>query len=383
MILSEIINAYQIARKSLNKRYMPLGIYAGETHFSDLWTRDCCFAGLGSLKCGDVEPVKRSLETLIAHMDESGLLPLRVGQKHFLLKYLFIDKLYKKKPQSRFKDDKTNTVPTDSNSLFAILFQAYIMQTNNKAFLKQHFGAFRKAIDWNLSQCNSEYFLSDEGYATWADSLNKTGHILYTNVLHCKALGAFVECANTLKKDQLASQYNVIYQKLKTLINHNFWTGEFYSDSRLGAEKPTFATEGNALAILFDIAPIDRAKKVVDYVSRVFKEDFCISLYYPKFEIQKVYRPFRYIHLSDYHNGLRWLWVGCIEAVAKLKAGFSDDAKASLNRLAKKINEYNGVYEVYESNGKPVKRLFYRSEKTFAWSSGLFIWACHECGLVN
>ena len=89
MILSEIIKAYQIAKESLNKRYMPLGIYAGETHFSDLWTRDCCFAGLGSLKCGDVEPVKSSLETLMAHMNESGLVPLRVGQKHFLLKYLF------------------------------------------------------------------------------------------------------------------------------------------------------------------------------------------------------------------------------------------------------------------------------------------------------
>ena len=31
-----------------------------------------------------------------------------------------------------------------------------------------------------------------------------------------------------------------------------------------------------------------------------------------------MYTPFKWIDLGDYHNGLRWLWVGCIEAVSKV-----------------------------------------------------------------
>ncbi len=39
------------------------------------------------------------------------------------------------------------------------------------------------------------------------------------------------------------------------------------------------------------------------------------------------------------------------------------------------IVKYNGVYEVYEKDGTPLKRIFYRSEHPFAWSAGLFLYA--------
>ena len=86
--------------------------------------------------------------------------------------------------------------------------------------------------------------------------------------------------------------------------------------------------------------------------------------------------------MGDYHNGLHWLWIGCIDAVAKFKANNHKQAKHLLFTIAKKIVEFEGVFEVY-FEGKPVKRLFYSSEQHFAWSSGLFVWACHECRLIS
>jgi hypothetical protein len=42
------------------------------------------------------------------------------------------------------------------------------------------------------------------------------------------------------------------------------------------------------------------------------------------------------------------------------------------------ILENKGVYEVYDKTGKPVKRIIYKSEYPFAWSSGLLIYAAKE-----
>ncbi len=46
--------------------------------------------------------------------------------------------------------------------------------------------------------------------------------------------------------------------------------------------------------------------------------------------------------------------------------------------MAEKIVEYENVHEVYEKNGKPVRRALYVSEVPFAWSAGLFVKAVKE-----
>lgn len=380
-MLNTIQEAYEIASKSLKNSYKHFGIIAGQTHFSDLWTRDCCFAGLGSLKMGDVDPVKLSLNTLLNNMSSAGQIPLRVGQKHFLLKYLYLDKLFRIKRSPRYLDDKVNSVPMDSNSLFVILFSAFVKKSGDIQFLESFYDKLKKSLDWNLDLAEKNYLIREQGYAGWADSLNKNGYVLYTNVLHCYAIQSFIQCLKILGKDSELEKYTSIYNQLKETINRKFWTGHFYRDMLNEDGEAIFSTDGNALAILFNIAPIERAKLVMDYVRQTFQKDFCVALNFPDHDSAMVYRPFKWIKLADYHNGLRWLWIGCVEAAAKLKAGLESEAKDALGRLAKKIVEYKGVYEVYEPNGKPVSRLFYKSEKTFSWSSGLFIWACHECGL--
>ncbi|NBV42415.1 hypothetical protein EBR96_06580, partial [bacterium] len=103
---------------------------------------------------------------------------------------------------------------------------------------------------------------------------------------------------------------------------------------------------------------------------------------HPKYRAKHIYWPFFLINMSDYHNGLDWLWVGCVDAIAKWRCGLEPEGVDHITKIAHKIIEHNGVFEVYE-NGKPVRRLFYRSEEWFAWSSGLYVWACHELGITQ
>ena len=84
---------------------------------------------------------------------------------------------------------------------------------------------------------------------------------------------------------------------------------------------------------------------------------------------------------NKYHNGDSWLWLGCLDCVSKNKLGMKKDARDELNRLAEVIIKYGTVYEVYSENGSPVNELFYKAEKNFAWSAGMFVWAVHALNL--
>ena len=52
-----------------------------------------------------------------------------------------------------------------------------------------------------------------------------------------------------------------------------------------------------------------------------------------------------------------------------------EEAKDVLIRIARLIEKDNDVYEVYEQNGHPLKRFWYKSEKQFTWGAGFFIYA--------
>ena len=75
------------------------------------------------------------------------------------------------------------------------------------------------------------------------------------------------------------------------------------------------------------------------------------------------------------NNEASWLWLGSIYAVCLQKSGQKKRALEIHKKIAAKIEEYKAVYETYSPNGKPYKGWFWRGTKSFAWSSGLYLWA--------
>jgi glycogen debranching enzyme len=372
--------AYYTALTTLKDRYTPKGIQAGKSHFSDLWIRDSCFASLGSLSVGDYDVVKHNIETMLSFQAKDGQIPLRVGQKWMVLKFLGIDATT---PAARFKEDKEISIPTDSNSLLLIIIEKYLQKTNDKSLILYHFNALKKAVEWNFSRDLNHDLLMEEGYyAGWADSLKKNGTVLYTNVLHYKAVQSFAYCCEYLGKTAEAKHYTYLAGCIKDTINRLFWNGDYYVDWVDLSGKPYdyFSTDGNVLAIIFGCADAQQSSSIQKYVhQKGLDEGFSTLSVYPHYERKHIYSLFLPLGMGDYHNGLQWLWIGCVDAVSKHTIGLHKEALALMSRIATKIVEHNGVYEVYDE-GNPVKRLFYKSEQWFAWSAGLFVWACHQIG---
>jgi glycogen debranching enzyme len=374
-----IEKAFNMALTTLRNRYTKTGIIAGKTHFSDIWLRDSCFASLGSLSVGDTNIVKTNLTTVLKFIKDDGQIPLRVGQKHMFLKFLG----FTGQTKARFIEDKGVSIPTDSNSLFLIIAEKYISQTNDLQFAEQYFAKLKLAINWNFTMDQDNDLLIEEGpYANWADSLRKRGKVLYTNVLHFAALDSFSKICALVSNKKEATHYNELKNLVKDKINQLFWNGNYFIDWIHKHKHSYFSTDGNVLAIIFNLADSQQSSSIQQCIHEFdLDHAFSTETNFPKYKGKHIFPLFYPINMYDYHNGLQWLWIGCADAVAKHQAGLTTEAEELLTRMAKKIIKYRGVYEVYYDN-KPLKRLIYKSEQGFAWSSGMFVWACKETKLI-
>ena len=369
-----IDKAGEIAISELRACYSHRGILAGLHQFSDCWARDSLFASLGSLSIKDYEIVRENLALLLTNQNRYGQLPIRVGDYFIGLKMLGIN--LKQKPRPRYTQDKLSSYSVDQNSLAIIVAHEYLKRTGDKKFIFGNYERLKKAIGWNLSQDRDKDLLIEEGnYAGWTDSIRKQGKVLYTNVLHSQALLCMSKICSAQKKDAESKNYLELQKKLKSQINKLFWNGRYYSDWIDRGRHDYFSTDGNLLAILYDIADRKKALSIEDCIEEFGINQPPSKTNYPKYPLRILSLIDSLAGISDYHNGMSWLWLGCLDVICKKKLGLKGESQRLLSEIAEIIIKYNGVYEVYEPDGNPVKRSFYKSEHPFAWSAGMFLYA--------
>lgn len=345
-----IQQAINTAIKCLRSNYSKFGILAGKDHFNDLWTRDACFACFGALKLKDFDIVKTTLTTILKYQRSDGLLPFRVGDYNILLKLLGIN--LKKKIKPRYVDDKRRNEVKDSNSLTIILTNEYVKKSKDIDFAKRFYPKLKKALDYYKND-----LIKELPYGNWCDSVPKKGKVLYTNILFWKAILALDELGRKIKHTEgLDLKADIIKDK----INKTFWNGIYFNDTD---HDSIFATCGNLLSIMFGLASNSQKKMILKYLERHCLAGFTVKSSYPKYKSASLIDSLG--GMGDYHN-LRWLWIGCLYSL------FNKDM---INKISNKINRYEMVYEVYDKSGKPINRLFYKSEVNFSWSAGLFIYA--------
>ncbi len=377
--MSNLEKAKEIAKRDLKACYGKKGIFAGTNHFKDYWARDSFFASLGSLAINDKNIVKKNLELFLENV-KAGQIPLRVGKTSFgvVLSYLgFKSKDSKRKPI--YHIDKSKAFPKDQNSLFIITLYEYLKKTKDKKLLKDNIHKIENIVAWNLGHTDKDLLIEEEKFCNWTDSVKKQGKVLYTNVCHCYSLFCISELFRLLKDKNKQKKYLSLYEKVKEKINEIFWNGEHYIDW-IHKEKiySYFSSDGNFLGVLWDIADKEN-KKHVEEAAHLFDihdvPSQCVHPVYPK---RLISEQIRLVGLGDYHNGLSWLWLGSINALAKYRVEMKKEAKEMLEKIADIIVKHNGVYEVYDKKGLPVKRIIYKAEQPFAWSSGLFLYAVNQ-----
>ncbi|PLW79896.1 hypothetical protein C0585_05310 [Candidatus Woesearchaeota archaeon] len=368
--------AKDIAVDSLRACYTDRGIYAGRKHFDDYWARDSFYASWGALEIGDLEIVKHNLLMFLNDMKYNGQLPLRIGVSSFgqVLKFFGI-KLKQSFPT--YFQDKLGSHPQDQNSLFLITFKKYIEKTNDLEFLEDKFDNLRSIINWYENE-KKEGLIYGGKYATWQDAIKKVGWTLYNNVLYFEALKSmdYLQKKLELNKDK----YKKLAEETKKLINKKFWIKNYYADFICKKTCEIFSLDGNTLAVIFGVADNIKSKKIGKHIlDTKIIEPFGAKTNNPKYKSNETFIPYYLFHMQDYQNeGVHWLWLGALATITLNKSGYKKEAKNALKNIEKIIEKHQIVSEVYTKEGNPVKRLFYRSEQPFAWSSSLYLLAEDE-----
>lgn len=361
---------FNIAKKVLRGQYCKNGILAGATHFKDVWARDSFFASLGALALGDYNIVKKNLELFLKNQ-KNGQIPLRIGRNNFLLPIGFLGIPLRIRIPI-FKQDKGSNSAIDPNTLLIIAFREYYKATKDKTFLKQNLHKLEKAIQWLKTE---DGLIKEKQYGGWADSIKKQGYVLYSNVCYAHALFSLSELFSEINKIKKAEEYLKKFKKTKEKINNKFWNGRYYIDWIDNKAYDFFSTDGNLLAIIWGIANQQKSKSIEKTIEAFKINEFVpSSTNYPKYPKEYISPFIRFFGLKDYHNGMSWAWLGALDAIAKYKLGMKNQAKEILEKIADVFVKNNNVHEIYEKN-KPVRRLFYKSERNFAWSAGLFVLA--------
>ncbi len=362
-----------IARDALMSCVTPYGIAAGTHHFVDLWARDSLFAIFGANVSGLSEVSKKTIETFLHHQRSDGLVPYLILRSRRGIGKYFGRHTYYKTPVAHFRSHMSFGVVPDGGVMTIIAARVFAQAAGDTRFLKKNYNKLALVFFWYETRFKGglvrEWFQCE-----WADALLKSGRTLYTNVLYFRAAKDLSWMAKRLGKIRDGARFAARSEEIRKLLNEQLWTGTFFADWKDWKRQDYFATHPNMLAIIFGLATRKQAASILAIARARAWNGWTMENSTPKYPIWRV--PFFHIAIGmrDYHNGLIWLQPGILYALALYKIGNKNKARDVMNKIAQKIIEYNGVYEVYEKNGRPVKRLFYTSEHPFAWSAGLYLW---------
>jgi len=365
--------AWQIARKNLEACFQERGIMASVDHFSDFWARDSFYACWGLLELGRYDKVRENLQLFIDHQKENGHIPRRIDRFIVPLKYLGL-KIKRKKLKPRYTG--VYIYPAlDANILFIITFYKYLKESGDKEFLHQNLNPLLSAVGW-LEKYEKSTLLDEGLFANWADIIIKKGKVLYTNILYTEALDDISKMGKMLGRSKFQQRFAQKSGTIKEKINQEYWNGRYYIDWIYRKRKfDYFSTDGNVLAMLFDVSSSEQNQKIIDYIEKYELAKLPMKTNHPSYPVWRVKLIMRVVGAPGYqNNSTSWLWLGCIYAVALHKNGYKQKAQEILERISEKIKEYKKVYEIYGPDGVPYKGWYWRSASSFAWSSGLYLW---------
>ena len=367
-----IDKAYIIAQKSLKSCYNNYGVSAGKHHFVDIWARDSFFSLLGTK---DFSILKSNITSFLKFTDKNGFVPYRILLSSInLLKY-YGKPILLNKPRPNYRSFQTGGLVVDGGLLLVILLNYYISQTKDYKFLNDNWIKIISIHNF-YNKYRKNNLLHQDLLCEWYDAVYKPGYGLYLNVLYLKFLKDLSILANYQNDLSLKNSCLTIKSVLTNDLLNKFWNGEFLIDWIDYKKHNVFNPNYNLLAVIFDVIDDMHQKIIIHSIDKRYKQnDFFLETSYPKYPFWRI--PFYnyMLGVGDYCNGLKWLQSICLYSIALKRSGRQKDADRIIETVATKIVEYNDVYEVYESNGKPVNRLFYKSESPFAWNSGLFILA--------
>lgn len=378
-----LTEAKKIAARDLRSCYSDLGILTGSR--SVYWSWDSFFASFGALALGDQQIVKKNLSLYLTNQSSEGNIPKRIANPLYPLKYLGLP--IKESPQFQkpsFASPYYTGISISQNPVFIIAFERYVSATNDIEFLKENYNKLEKIMSFLEKHTYSSGLLKESLGGGWAESVLKRGAVTYTNICYVESLRAMSELSTKLQSIHRQEHYKRQSRQLIKAVDSLLWDesrGGFYCDWLGWHKHHSFSSDGNLLAVLWNVADTTKSKKILTRITNMLESSILpLPLTFDSYSYYRVFIANRIGGLKDYHVGFSWLWLGALAAICFHQNGQKDAAKKVLKQIAQRIVNDGAVYEIYHHN-KPVNLLLYKSEKPWAWSAGLFLYACKTCDL--
>jgi glycogen debranching enzyme len=371
-----------IEKRRLTNKEEKWVLCAGIRNFREPWARDFGFASFGLLDMEEAEVVRDCLEVFLIYQQPNGQFPVKVHSTNVLDRYLH-SLLGKQQPNFIPIRPKYvtahNTISLDGNGLLAVAALHYIQQTEDRNFLRRYWTHLKRAVTWMEEHSTLENGLLRQGpYTDWADSVARTGRILYTNVIYWKALEQLSQAAGRYGQaldEEIFSEKEAL---VRQAINDYFWQEElgYYITSR--RFNRILSSPGNLLAIAWDLTTPDQAHSILDQMSRL---DLATPV--PTQVTNEAY-PSAYIGIENrlagiqhYHTHAAWLWIGGWHVAALTKMGRLEEAEELMQRICQVIVQDGVVHEVYSRDGEYLSTFWYTSEAPLTWSAAVVVHAHH------
>ncbi|MEK7065447.1 MAG: amylo-alpha-1,6-glucosidase, partial [Patescibacteria group bacterium] len=350
------------------------GILAGRHHFTDLWARDSLFATFGTNLIAP-QSSRNTIETFLQYQRSDGLIPYLIARSPTTIGKYFGKPRYFSTPVPSFRSHVTAGLVLDGGLMTVIAVAEYYRVAKDKRFLYRWYDKLKKTIDWYALRFGNQ-LLSEWFGCEWADSVLKIGKTLYTNVLYWKALGDIAAIARLLGKKDDVCRFESRAKKVGTLLQAQFWNGTYFADWVDYKRHDYFAAHPNMLAIAFGLTDPKQSASILRFAQDHALLPFTLEENIPRYPVWRIPLFHYLVGLSDYHNyGCRWLQPGIWYALCLWMLGQKRKSRSFFGDLSNHIVKHNGVYEIYEKTGEPVRRRLYQSEYPFAWSAGLYVHA--------
>lgn len=154
----------------------------------------------------------------------------------------------------------------------------------------------------------------EQSYPRWMQTADiYASEALSTSVVHAQTYKVLAEIATILGDKKQAAEYEKMSNDLAGAINDELWMSDkgYYAMYTYGPTfpivNPRAETLGESLAILYDIAPADRAAAITENNPTT---PFGAAIFFPQIA-----------DMPPYHNNSLWPWVASYWALANAKTG--------------------------------------------------------------
>jgi len=373
-------------RAGIERRRLPDGqeklvLCAGSRNFREPWARDFGFAAFGLVELNELQTVQETLEVFLINQKSSGQFPVKVHSTNFLDRYMH--SLFKREQPIRAPIKPKyitahNTISPDGNALLIIALLNYAHRSGDAKFAQKHWSALKRAVFWfEEHEKDADGLIHQSPFADWADSVARSGRILYTNVLYWKAMRDLAEAAENFAMTEDAPYFQNKAERLKASINAHFWQNDlgYYINSQYF---DNLSSSGNLLAVSWGMATPQQAHSILDRMN-----EFNMADPVPTQVVHRAY-PEKFIAIENrlggighYHTYAAWLWLGAWHVIALTRMERLDEAQSLLRRIAHVIVRDGAVHEVYAPDGNYLSTFWYTSEAPLTWSAGMVVYAYH------